>query len=71
MGWDTSNGRYKDIDWDPTEDEHRVIDKWDDHCYLVGEKEQETKPKIDVFENANSDDFENSVFEGQTSEVPF
>ena len=71
MGWDTSNGRYKDIDWDPTEDEHRVIDKWDDHCYLVSEKEQETKPKIDVFENANSDDFENSVFEGQTSEVPF
>ena len=70
MGWNFVNGRYKDIDWNPTEDEHRRIDTWDNSCILVP-KEEKAQTKIDVFETATSNDFENSVFEGQAMATPF
>ena len=73
FGWNFKNGRYNDVDFDPEEDETSKIlpEDWDNKPYIFDENEPIEEPKINVFESANSDDFENSVFEGQVNEVPF
>ena len=73
FGWNFKNGRYNDVDFDPEEDETSKIlpEDWDNKPYIFDESEPIEEPKINVFEQANSDDFENSVFEGQVNEVPF
>ena len=73
FGWNFKNGRYNNVDFDPEEDETTKIlpEQWDNKPWIVDDNAPIEEPKKDVFESANSDDFENSVFEGQTHEVPF
>jgi twinkle protein len=68
LGWNSVNGRYEGIDWNPEEDEHRRLDVWDNSCMLVSDKEP---VQSDVFSDVSTDDFENSPFEGTGINVNF
>ena len=68
LGWNSVNGRYEGIDWNPEEDEHRRLEIWDNSCMLVSDEEP---IQSNVFDNVSSDDFENSDFEGQGINVNF
>jgi twinkle protein len=74
FGWNFNNGRYNVVDWSPEDDETRKMmpEDWDNSPWIIDDDaEQEAHKKIDIFENATSNDFEQSAFEGTGQEVPF
>ena len=73
FGWNFKNGRYNVVGWNPEEDETSKIlpEDWDNKPWVFDESEPIEEPKIDVFETATSDDFENSEFVGIVQECPF
>ena len=71
MGWNYKNGRYAPIDWNPEIDLMRSVDNWDNSCILELTEQEHEQTQTRVFESATSDDFENSIFEGPTENIPF
>jgi twinkle protein len=73
FGWNFKNGRYNVVGWNPEEDETSKIlpEDWDNKPWVFDGSEPIEEPKIDVFETATSDDFENSEFVGIGQECPF
>ncbi len=71
MGWNYKNGRYAPIDWNPEIDLMRSVDNWDNSCILELTEEEHEQTQTRVFESATADDFENSIFEGPTENIPF
>ena len=71
VAWNSFNGRYQEIDWNPEFHPHQTIENWNTQCLIEPTKEESEKQQTDVFKNTSIDSFENSSFEGQPIEVNF
>ena len=71
IAWNKNNGRYGLINFNPIDTHWIVKDDWDNSCILELTEEEHEQTQTKVFESATSDDFENSIFEGPTENIPF